>query len=63
MVQITVQTGHSSWWDYVSKMVLVSERSEIIYGMVRTWKRVTAASGVIDKLVKPVDFEIILRLF
>ncbi len=44
-------------------MVLVGEGSEIIHGMVRTWKKVTAASGVIDKVVKPVDFEIILRLF
>ena len=56
--------GHSSWRDYVNQLVLVSEGSEIIHGMVRTWKKVTAAaSGVIDKVVKPVDFGIILRLF
>ena len=56
------QTGHSSCRDHVNQLVLVSEGSEIIHGMVRTWKMVTAASAVI-KLVKPVDFEIILRLF
>ena len=60
MVQITVQTGHSSYRDYVNQLVLVSEGSDV---MVITRKKVTAASGVIEKLVKFVDFEIILRLF
>ena len=63
MVMVMVQTGHSSWRDYVNQMVLVSEGSEIIHIMVRTWKTVTAVSGIIEKLVKFVDFEIILRLF
>ena len=63
MVMIMATYGHSSWRDYVNQLALVSEGSEIIHGMVRTWKKVTAASGVIEKLVKFVDFEIILRLF
>ena len=63
MVHITVETGNSSYRDYVNQLVLVSEGSEIIHVMVITRKMVTAASGIIEKLVNFVDFEIILRIY